>query len=103
MTDKPTLLTAELNIVYFGALEIFNSCCKLKSKFSVGPDGIPSIVYKELANCLAEPLAMIFCLIMQFGSLPDIWKSAIVIPLYKKGSASNAKNYRPISLTFIGC
>jgi len=103
VTDKPTLLTDALNLVYFGELETYNSCRKLKSKFSVGPDGIPSVVYRELATCLAEPLAMIFCLIMQFGSLPDIWKSAIVIPLYKKGSASNAKNYRPISLTCIGC
>ena len=40
---------------------------------------------------------------MQTGVLPDIWKTAIVVPLYKKGPASNANNYRPISLTCVGC
>ena len=45
---------------------------------------------------------MIFNLIMQYGFVPDVWKTAIVVPIYKKGPASNAKNYRPISLTCIG-
>ena len=82
---KPVLATEELNLVYFDAEETFKACCKLKPKFSVGPDGIPSVVYKKLAGCLATPLAMIYCLIMQLGALPDIWKTAIVVPLYKKG------------------
>ena len=75
----------------------------MKEKFSNGPDGIPPVVYKYLASCLAEPLAMIFCIIMQQGIVPDIWKTATVIPIYKKGPTSNPLNYRPISLTCIGC
>ena len=32
------------------------------------------------------------------GVQPEAWKSARVVPVYKKGSLSNLKNYRPVSL-----
>ena len=40
---------------------------------------------------------------MQNGELPDIWKSAFVIPIYKGDNSSDLSNYRPISLTCVGC
>lgn len=40
---------------------------------------------------------------MQLGKIPDIWRSAEVIPVFKKGVASNVRNYRPISLTSVSC
>ena len=40
---------------------------------------------------------------LQTGKLPDEWKLASVIPVFKKGSPSNPANYRPISLTCISC
>ena len=92
---NPGLDTQELNLVYFDEEEVYRTCRKLKSKFSMGPDRIPSVVFQRLAVYLAAPLAMIYCLIMQTGVLPDIWKTAIVIPLYEKGPTSNANNYIP--------
>jgi hypothetical protein len=100
---KSNIVTGGLNLVYFDAMDIFTACNQMKETFSVGPDGISPVVYKHLASCLAEPLAMIFCIIMQQGNVPDIWKTAIVTPIYKKGPASNPQNYRPISLTCVGC
>ena len=35
--------------------------------------------------------------------MPNIWKTANVTPIYKKGSRSDCGNYRPISLTSILC
>ena len=102
MFHNPVLKTDELDLVYFEELRVFEACATIKPKLSQGPDGIPSIIFKRLAGYLAEPLAMIFNLIMQYGVVPDIWKTAIVIPIYKKGPASSPKNYRPISLTCIG-
>jgi len=31
--------------------------------------------------------------------IPDDWRSANVSPLYKSGSRTHVKNYRPVSLT----
>ena len=70
---------------------------------SPGPDGFHSRVLKELADELAEPLAMIFNKSLEEGSLPDEWKDANVSPIFKKGEKSNPGNYRPISLTSIVC
>ena len=79
---------------------------KLKSldaSKSAGPDGIQTVVLKELADQLAEPLAYLFNQSMCEGKLPDIWKDANVTPLYKKGPKNLPSNYRPVSLTCVLC
>ena len=40
---------------------------------------------------------------MRTGKLPRTWKSAVVIPLFKKGQKNIPTNYRPISLTSVIC
>ncbi|EFO95251.1 hypothetical protein CRE_08695 [Caenorhabditis remanei] len=76
---------------------------KLQPKCNTSPDGIPSIVLKELCTSIALPLSLIFNRSLQAGTLPDIWKTAMVIPVFKKGARSNPGNYRPISLTCSTC
>ena len=39
---------------------------------------------------------------MVAGKVPELWKQARVIPIFKKGSSAVPKNYRPISLTCVG-
>ena len=97
------IIQDKLSIVYFDKDGILRSCKKQKNSFSAGPDGLPPVLFKMLADWLAEPLAAIFCLIMQNGELPEIWKTAFVIPIYKGGNSSDPANYRPISLTCVGC
>ncbi|EFP11931.1 hypothetical protein CRE_23222 [Caenorhabditis remanei] len=72
---------------------------KLEPKCNNSPDGIPNIILKKLCTSIALPLSLIFNKSIRSGSLPAIWKTAIVIPIYKKGSRSDPGNYRPISLT----
>ena len=44
------------------------------------------------------PLSIIFYNIIKTGIYPDLWKTANVNPVYKKGDKQNITNYRPISL-----
>jgi len=47
------------------------------------------------------PLAHIYNLSLNSGVSPDIWKTAKVKPLYKKGHKYDMKNYRPISIIHV--
>ena len=46
---------------------------------------------------------IVFSRLLQEGAVPDIWKTANVCPVFKKGSKGDPGNYRPISLTCIIC
>ena len=37
------------------------------------------------------------------GIIPNDWKTAEVVALFKKGSRSEPSNYRPVSLTSVIC
>ena len=65
-----------------------------------GPDNLPARFLKEVANEIAPVLTIVFqALLDQLqGHLPNIWKTAAVVLIYKKGSTTEPSNYRPASL-----
>ena len=68
-----------------------------------GPDGLPAKVLKELHNEISVPLSILFQNSVDQGKIPNEWKKAEVIALFKKGSKTDPGNYRPVSLTCITC
>ena len=46
---------------------------------------------------------MIYRKSLKLGQVPDEWKVANVVPIYKKGSKADPGNYRPVSLTSVCC
>ena len=70
---------------------------------ATGPDKIPARLLKELADSIGPVLTILYQASLDCGTLPTIWKSATVVPVYKKGDRNKASNYRPISLTVICC
>ncbi|XP_074985128.1 uncharacterized protein LOC142072359 [Caretta caretta] len=74
---------------------------KLDVHKSMGPDELHPRVRKELAAVIAEPLAIIFENSWRTGEVPDDWKKANVVPIFKKGKKEDPGNYRPVSLTSV--
>ena len=68
---------------------------------ATGSDGIPAYFLKECSIEIAPILTLIFQCSIQQGSMPDEWKTANIIPIFKKGDRTDTGNYRPISLTSI--
>ncbi|MES9884664.1 MAG: reverse transcriptase family protein, partial [Sedimenticola sp.] len=83
--------------------EVRKLITKLKPGKSQGPDQINPKFLIETAETLLEPITKIFKKSLSDGEVPDIWKSANITALYKKGPKTKAENYRPISLTSVIC
>ena len=74
---------------------------KLGADKAVGPDNISGRMLKLCADSIAPVLARIFNISIASGKLPMEWKTAHVVPVYKKGDRSTLTDYRPIALTSI--
>ena len=66
-----------------------------------GPDEIPTTLLKRLATVISPILTMIFQASFHQCLIPMDWKSANIVPTFKKGERHNPSNYRPVSLTCI--
>ena len=55
------------------------------------------------ATVLAEPLSMIFQQSFETGTLPADWKTANIVPIFKKRDRTDRANYRPVSITSVLC
>ncbi len=73
----------------------------LDGSSSMGPDNIHPFFLKSCCKSLAYPLLLIFRSSLASGTLPQVWKESLVVPIYKKGSRHDPLNYRPISLTSV--
>jgi hypothetical protein len=100
---EPSIVKISDNFI-FTRTQISKRIIALKDSFSCGPDKIDSKFLKMFPDEVSVPLEIIFNKIYESGNMPLIWKHADVVPIYKgKGGASDAFNYRPISLTCLPC
>ena len=69
----------------------------LKPKKCEGFDRIPVSVIVDACDILLPPLTTLFRLIYAQKTIPDQWRMAKIIPVFKKGNKSQIENYRPIA------
>ena len=70
---------------------------------ATGPDQIPTRILHDFAEELAPTLSAIFQKSLDSGAIPDDWREAAIVPIFKKGDRHQASNYRPVSLTSVTC
>jgi hypothetical protein len=78
--------------------EVSKELSKLNTTKAPGPDGLSTRVLKECKEELKAPITRLFNISLHTGKLPNDWKKANVVPIFKKGSKLEVSNYRPVSL-----
>jgi hypothetical protein len=91
-----------LNNVFTSTFEVGNLIKNMKES-SYSPCGIPSKFLKETLKTVGQKLTKPICDLLNTiytkGVYPDSWKVQHITPVFKqKGSNSEKKNYRPISI-----
>jgi len=91
----------ELDVCNITIDEIKDVLLNLKLEKAVGNDTFSHNMFKHTTSTVCKPLQIIFNCSLQTGRFPHMWKSAMVIVLFKKGIKSDGTNYRPISLLIL--
>jgi hypothetical protein len=84
--------------VPFTTAEIQNIIDDMKYKSSYGFDEVPDYIFKKCSEGVINILTHIINKCFASGTFPNILKSFVVKPVFKKGCKTNIENYRPISL-----
>ena len=77
---------------------VFREIAGLDPRKSSGLDNIDGKLFKLAAPVITLPLTHILNLSISTGSIPQAWKMAKVIPIFKAGNRKMLNNYRPISI-----
>jgi hypothetical protein len=92
------------DLIDFSVVTIEKVISGLANTHSSGPDGFSSFLLKHLQYNISLPLSMLYFQSYNNGCIPEMWKRAVVCPVYKgSGSKTDVENYRPISLTCVCC
>jgi len=85
--------------VYFTQDDIIEAISEISATSAAGPDRFPAILLKKCSDALSTPLFMIWRDSLDGGSIPELMKSANIVPIHKGGSRGVPKQYRPVALT----
>ena len=88
----------DLSEIHISIQDVIDQISSINTNKSYGPDGIHPLLIKEGGETLNLLLQRLFNSSLECKKFPLAWKSANVVPLYKKDSKSSISNYRPISL-----
>ena len=73
----------------------------LKGGKAPGGDGIPAEVWQHGGDNLFSKLHQLITNAWEVGSVPQAWKDASIVTIYKKGDRTDCGNYRGIILLSI--
>ena len=76
---------------------------KLKVDKSPGLDNLHPRFMTKTAETLSEPLTLLYNQSLRKSEVPNMWRSALISAIFKKGNKCQAGNYRPVSLISVAC
>ncbi len=70
----------------------------MQSNKATGPDLVTAEAMKTTPKRQTEFLPDLWHVVGRTGHLPTQWTKCTIVPLYRKGDATNPGNYRPIAI-----
>ena len=95
LVNKPD----KLHKIDFNQDDIEKAIGEISPTAAAGPDGFPAILLKKCSHILSKPISILWKKSMETGDIPQVLKTAHIVPIHKGGSKGIPKNYRPIALT----
>ncbi|KER25366.1 hypothetical protein T265_07166 [Opisthorchis viverrini] len=87
-----------VNMELPSASEVSAHNLQLKRHRAVGPDDLPTALFKDGGGFLSQCLSSLCGSIWEIGTFPDNWDEWIVVPVFKKGTCSECSNHRGVNL-----
>ena len=72
---------------------------KRRADKAAGVDELSPRLLLHFPDEILVPVCMLFEKSLREGRVPENWRQANSVPIYKSGDRGKAKNYRPVSLT----
>ena len=82
--------------------EIEEILAESKNRKATGKDGINTELYKYASKDMIERITNFINNCWKSKKTPTEWKTAVILPIFKKGQRSNCDHYRGISLLNTG-
>ena len=87
----------------FTHCKVFCALKRLPSKYSRTPDGFPAGFLKSIVLCHCLSIIQAFYYVYGLCVYTSGSETDNRLPIFKKGSQKLPSNYRPVSLTSVGC
>ena len=89
---------SSLNLQFISIRRVRKLLGQLKNKKSISIDQLDNFAVKLAADFLAGPLHHVITLSVMQQKFPSCWKLTKIVPLHKKDSTLEPKNYRPVAI-----
>jgi hypothetical protein len=91
--NGPQMVQCE-SMNFFTTENVTKAMCGLKNKRCYGYDNIPVTILKDGAALLSPVYCKLLNLIYEQKTVPEKWRTARTIPVFKKGARNKIENYR---------
>ncbi|GFR80439.1 LINE-1 retrotransposable element ORF2 protein [Elysia marginata] len=99
LKETPTDQERDLMNKNFTQHELERAMQDLKLTKSPGEDGVTNEMIQHLGKNMKKKLLQLYNTTWTTGNIPQIWKEAIMIPIYKQGKdKKKPESYRPVIL-----